>query len=262
MPPKQRGCRLPPRGVGDTCCVPSAPIDAAHPFHTTFVRRDWGKAAFLWHSEAMPSTPYGLRKRLLAWAMAKGGPRYERLVEDRKRQLFPHAQGRVLEIGAGVGPNLRFLTGVTEYVAAEPNRFMLPYLQAELKRCGLQGAVIPQSAEALLANTPEAAFDTVVCTLGLCSVSDASGMLRTIRRVLRPGGKLLLLEHVGAETGTGLCACQVAISPLFWCLADGCKPNRRTAQAVEACGFARVQLDEFRLPLGPIAPHICGWAER
>lgn len=210
----------------------------------------------------MALTPYALRKRLLAWAMAKGGPRYERLVEPRKHQLFQHAQGRVLEIGPGAGPNLRFLSGITEYLAAEPNRFMLPHLQAELTRCGLPGAITPQPAEALLAASPEAAFDTVICTLVLCSVSNPHALLQAIHRALRPGGKLLLMEHIGAPSGTGLCACQYALTPLFWCFADGCQPIRRTAQAIEATGFTRIALEEFHLPLGPIAPHLAGYAQR
>ncbi len=213
-------------------------------------------------NQDMPLKSHGIRKRLLAAVMAKGGPRYERLVEERKRTLFAHAAGRVLEVGAGTGPNLRFLTRVGEYRAAEPNPFMLPHLRAELERYAIRGTVDPRPAEALLAEAADASFDTVVCTLVLCSVKNPRGMLAAMRRVLRPGGKLLILEHLGAERGTMLCGCQYVLSPLFGCLGDGCRPTRRTAEMVAEAGFSQVALEHFQLPLGPIRPHVCGWAEK
>ncbi len=210
----------------------------------------------------MALTRYGLRKRLLANVMAKGGPRYEHLVEDRKRTLFSEAGGRVLEIGAGTGPNLRFLEHTEYYVAAEPNQFMHPYLQAEISRRGLAGEIDPRTAELLLAEVPGGSFDTVISTLVLCSVKDPSAVLAAIRRSLRPGGKLLLLEHLGSANGTALCACQHLLSPIFWFLGDGCRPTRHTTQLVVEAGFSRTHLEEFHLPLGPISPHLCGWVEK
>lgn len=210
----------------------------------------------------MALTQYGFRKRLLARVMAKGGPRYERMVAGRKQALFAEVRGDVLEIGAGTGPNLRYLHRAKHYIASEPNPFMHPYLQAEIARQGIPGEIDSRPAEALLSQTPEGSFDTVVSTLVLCSVKDPQAMLTAVRRVLRPGGKLLLLEHIGATSGSALCACQFALSPIFQFLGDGCHPTRRTAELLVATGFTRMEVEHFHLPLGPIAPHICGWAEK
>jgi SAM-dependent methyltransferase len=209
----------------------------------------------------MSSLKQGWRARLLATVMAKGGPRYEAHVEARKRHLFAAAAGRVVEIGAGTGPNLRFLGAATEYIACEPNPYMHPYLRAAMQQHGVAGRVEARDAESLLETLPEKSVDAVVSTLVLCSVDRPVAMLALVRRVLRPGGRLLLLEHVGAPGGTMRCACQHLLSPAFRLLADGCQPIRPTGDVIREAGFQRVELEEFELPLGPIAPHICGWAE-
>lgn len=210
----------------------------------------------------MSSPLHGLRARLLARLMAKGGPRYEKLVRAWKQDLFAEARGSVVEIGAGTGPNLRYLGGAGGYVAVEPNPFMHPYLREELERRGIGGCIESRTAEAVLADLQDNSVDTVVCTLVLCSVRDPAQLLAAIRRVLNPGGKLLLLEHLGAAPGSLLCGCQHLLAPAFWLLGDGCRPTRRTGQLVRAAGFSRTHLREFHLPLGPISPHLCGWAEK
>lgn len=212
--------------------------------------------------KCMSSPKQGWRARLLATVMAKGGPRYESHVADRKCALFAGVSGKVLEIGAGTGPNLRFLSGASEYVACEPNVYMHCYLEAEMARHRIAGRVEASDAESLLSELPEGSVDAVVSTLVLCSVEDPGNMLRLVRRVLRPGGRLLLLEHVGARRGTPLCACQHVLTPAFRLLGDGCRPVRSTGVLVRTAGFARVELEDFELPLGPIAPHVCGWAEK
>lgn len=210
----------------------------------------------------MQSEKRGWRARLLAHMMAKGSPRYESLVENRKKILFSQAEGVVVEIGAGTGPNLRFLRGVHEYIASEPNPYMHPRLRQEIARNQVSGTVDPRPAEILLAELPMESVDHVVSTLVLCSVSDPDSLLRQVRRILRPSGRLLLLEHVGAEQGTALCACQHLLSPCFRWLGDGCNPTRDTLQVVRSAGFSKSSIEEFRLPLGPIAPHLCGWLEK
>jgi SAM-dependent methyltransferase len=194
--------------------------------------------------------------------MAKGTARYERMVAERKRALFAGELGEVAEIGAGTGPNLRYFGRAQSYRAFEPNPYMHPYLEAEMERCGVRGLVDPTPAEAGLDRMEANCLDAVVSTLVLCSVRDPARLLDQIHRVLRPGGRLLLLEHVGAGRGTARCACQHLLLPAFHFLADGCHPTRDTARALRARPFREVSIEEFELPLGPISPHICGWAQK
>jgi SAM-dependent methyltransferase len=184
------------------------------------------------------------------------------MVAERKRALFAGDLGAVAEIGAGTGPNLRYLGKARLYRAFEPNPYMHPFLEAEMKRCGVRGLVDAAPAEVGLDRLEANCLDAVVSTLVLCSVRDQARLLEKIHRVLRPGGRLLLLEHVGAGRGTARCACQHLLLPAFHFLADGCHPTRDTARALRARPFREVSIEEFELPLGPISPHICGWAEK
>lgn len=192
--------------------------------------------------------------------MAKGAARYERMVAPRKRTLFRGDLGDTIEIGAGAGPNLRYLEKLRSYRAVEPNPFMHPYLRAEMEARHVDGTLLSMPAEAALAEIPEGSVDTVISTLVLCSVDDPSALVARIVRVLRPGGRLLLLEHVRAHPGSALGVCQHCLVPVFRFLGDGCRPNRNTRLTIESGGFREVRLDEFELPLGPISPHLCGWA--
>src|SRR5690606_22133901 len=144
--------------------------------------------------------------------------------------------------------NLRYLQAVQQYVACEPNPFMHTALRGEMERCGLAGNIDPRPAEQLLRETKDDSVDTVICTWVLCSVANPEQVLASVRRVLKPSGRLLLLEHVGAVKGSPLRACQHLVSPLFRCFAGGCRPTRDTVRTVRSAGFARVEIEEFSLP--------------
>jgi ubiquinone/menaquinone biosynthesis C-methylase UbiE len=107
--------------------------------------------------------------------------------------------------------------------------------------------------------------DAVVCTIVLCSVRDLSATLGEIRRVLRPGGRFVFMEHVAAPRGTGLRRVQRLLRPVWQFLADGCTPDRETDAAIRAAGFSHVEIERFRLPreVSVLAgPHIAGEAVR
>ena len=162
-------------------------------------------------------------------------------LRDERHALVSQARGRVLEIGAGTGLNVEHYTeAATELVFTEPEAPMAQRLRARVAR----GRVVEAPAEALPFD--DDAFDTVVCTLVLCTVRDPDRAIGEIRRVLAPGGRLLLFEHVRSDE-PGLAKWQDRLErPWHW-LARGCHPNRDTAALLAAAGFD-VQVEPTRLP--------------
>ena len=202
--------------------------------------------------------PAGFGKRIHAWTLAHLNARYERLVAERKRGLFAGLEGNVLEIGPGTGPNLAYYPPGIRWLGVEPNPFMVSYLRTAAERAGLQVDLRPGTAERL--PTEDSSMDVVVSTLVLCSVSDPGSVLREIRRVLKPGGRFLFIEHVAAPPGTRLRRVQKAIRPVWTFLTDGCHPDRETGASIEQASFGQVRYENFRLPLGPVSTQIAGVA--
>ena len=200
----------------------------------------------------------GLGGRIHAWVLANLGHRYERMVADRKRELFAGLGDSVLEIGPGTGPNLLYYPSGIRWLGVEPNPYMYSYLQAAAEQAGLEVDLRSGTAEQLPAD--DNSMDTVVSTLVLCSVTDPERVLREVHRVLKPGGRFLFLEHVAAPPGTFLRRVQTFICPLWKLIGDGCHPNRDTGPFIEHAGFSEVTYENFRLPLGPVAPQIVGAA--
>jgi SAM-dependent methyltransferase len=202
----------------------------------------------------------GWYQRVHARVMERGKRSYEPMVRERKRALFGDLHGTILEIGPGTGPNLAYYPRGVRWIGVEPNPHMHPYLHAEASGHGLPVELRAGTAEALPAE--DGSVDAVVSTLVLCSVSDVARTLDEVRRVLRPGGRFVFVEHVAAPSGTNLRRFQNAIQPLWTLLADGCHPNRETWTAIEGAGFADVRIEHFRLLIGPAGPHIAGVAVR
>jgi SAM-dependent methyltransferase len=200
----------------------------------------------------------GLGKQVHVWLLARFGGRYEYMVAARKRKLFDGLRGDIMEIGPGAGPNLGYYPKDCRWVGVEPNPFMHPYLRQAAARAGLPIDIRNIEAERLPAS--DSSIDTVVSTLVLCSVRDPEQVLREIHRILKPGGRLLFLEHVAAPEGTLLRRVQRFIRPIWKRLADGCHPDRETGAAIERAGFSVVEMEHFRLPLGPVGTQISGYA--
>jgi ubiquinone/menaquinone biosynthesis C-methylase UbiE len=154
----------------------------------------------------------------------------------RSRQaLLAQASGRVLEIGAGTGLNLaHYPDHVHELVLVEPEPAMRERLTRRIRRAGGQAAVVDAPAEAL--PFADGSFDTVVCTLVLCTVSAPDRALGEIGRVLRPDGRLLFIEHVRADSPT-LAYLQDRLLEPWRRFACGCRCNRATVELMRACGF-------------------------
>jgi ubiquinone/menaquinone biosynthesis C-methylase UbiE len=172
--------------------------------------------------------------------------------------LLAEAGGRVLEIGGGTGANLRFYDGVESLVVTEPEPAMLRRLQQKAREQAPLAEVTQAPAEDL--PFEDASFDTVVSTLVLCGVDDQARSLHEIRRVLRPGGRLLFLEHVRSDD-PGLARFQDRINWLNRFVA-GCECNRQTLATIEATSFTVSRLERTTTPKAPkfVRPLIVGSA--
>jgi ubiquinone/menaquinone biosynthesis C-methylase UbiE len=145
------------------------------------------------------------------------------------------------------------------WTGVDPNPRSLPYIREAARRSGHEFEFRQASAESL--PFPDASFDSVASTLTLCSVRNPALALDEIRRVLRPGGQLLFLEHVAAAAGSRLRRRQRLLRPIFRCLV-GCTPDRDTGSLLRAARFSTVEMEEFELSLPIVGPHICGRAVR
>ena len=158
------------------------------------------------------------------------------------------AAGRVVEFGIGSGLNLPLYgAAVTSVVGVEPSAGLLRLARPRAAAAGVPVELLEASAEAL--PLPDRSVDTVVTTWTLCTIPDAARALAEARRVLRPGGALLFVEH-GRAPETGVARWQDRLDPLWSPLAGGCHLNRRIDALIAAAGFRIDLLRHARLP-GP-----------
>jgi ubiquinone/menaquinone biosynthesis C-methylase UbiE len=166
-------------------------------------------------------------------------------LREIRREVLAGAGGRTIDVGAGTGVNLDlFPEEVTELVLAEPDPHMLKKLQEKLAESGTRASAIQVPAESL--PFADASIDTVAFTLVLCTVPDPAAALAEAARVLRPGGKLLFVEHVRSGD-PGLAHWQDRLEKPWRFLADGCHCNRDTVAAIEKSGFRMQRLEWDRL---------------
>ena len=202
------------------------------------------------------------------WGMAALYDAMMRQAEARslgawRQELLSSASGRILEIGAGTGVNLRYYPNdLTELVLTEPDRHMLKQLHRKLGDCNLPHRVVHAPAEAL--PFPDASFDTAVATLVLCSVRHPDRSMSEIHRILKPGGKLILIEHVCAADNPQLLGWQKRIEPFWKRFAGNCHLTRDTLRQVKAGGFncQNLQPDTMRGALSIASPVIRGIARK
>ncbi|MGN6799600.1 MAG: class I SAM-dependent methyltransferase [Gaiellaceae bacterium] len=176
-----------------------------------------------------------------------------------RQGLLAGATGRVLEIGAGTGANLGLYNGTIEgLVVTEPESPMLRRLQKAAHEHMPHAQVVRAPAEHLPFES--GSFDTVVSTLVLCGVDDQVQALQEARRVLKPGGRLLFLEHVRSDDPS-VARFQDRMNWLNRFLVQ-CDCNRSTLATIEAEGFTVVQLQRTELPKAPtfVRPLIVGAA--
>lgn len=181
----------------------------------------------------------------------------EMLATPEQRQLrrdaLQHVEGRVLEVGLGAASNLPFYpASVKQLTAVEPadsprsrwGRKRIEAWAGELDLVSDRGENLPFGS---------GEFDTVVTSFVLCSVADVPMVLSEVRRVLRPGGRYVFLEHV-ASSDRAVRARQdrVARAGLWYRMTCGCAPNRETQAAISRAGFEIDALTEA--PIIPARP--------
>lgn len=183
-------------------------------------------------------------------------------LRDRRRKLLAEARGRTVELGAGTGLNLDlYPDAVEELVLTEPDPHMAKRLRARLAESGRAAEVHEAGAEKL--PFADSSFDTVVATLVLCTVPDPAAAVAEARRVLKPGGRLLFLEHVRSGE-PGLARWQDRLERPWRFLGDGCHCNRDTVATIGASGLELGEIERDELPKAPplVRPLAIGQASR
>jgi SAM-dependent methyltransferase len=180
---------------------------------------------------------------------------------DHRRRLVEQATDAVLEIGAGTGRNLPLYRTATRVVALEPGPGMRARANHAAQAARVPVEVIDGTAEH--PPFPDAAFDTVVASLVLCTVPDLAQTLAEARRVLRPGGTFRFYQHVRADDPR-LARWQDRLERPWGWLAGGCHPNRDVVAAITAAEFRMLELDRFDFQIMPplVRPHVLGVAQR
>lgn len=201
-----------------------------------------------------------LRSRFFALTYDRSIAKVEKAgLRALRERLLADAGGRVLEIGGGTGANLScYGSTVESLVITEPEPPMLRRLEHRVAEQTRAVTVLRAPAEDL--PFEDDSFDAVVSTLVLCGVSDQPRAVRELRRVLRPGGRLIFIEHVRADEPK-LARLQDRMNG-FNRFVVGCECNRATLDTIRAAGFEVETLEHTQLPKAPrfVRPLIAGVA--
>ncbi len=181
-------------------------------------------------------------------------------IVDRRAQVVPRARGRVFEIGCGGGLNQPLYDPgkVTGFAGIDPSGKLLDYARKEAARKGWNADIRQGFGENIPFDAEE--FDTVVCTYTLCSVQDSGRVLSELRRILKPGGTLLFLEH-GRAPDPKVQRWQARIEPTWKRLLGGCHLTRPISDAIRAQGFAVTPIDQGYMPKMPKFASWMEWGE-
>lgn len=184
----------------------------------------------------------------------------DRLFGNAKKDILKEHPNTVVEIGPGAGANMRYYKEGTTLIAIEPNIHMHSNLQKSADKYGINLKIKSITGEDI--ELPQNSCEFVVSTLVLCTVADPERCIQQIKRILKPKGIFVFIEHVKAKNNTLLGWIQNAIHrPWHW-LFEGCHTNRDTSRLLKSAGFSSLHIEEYNLysPFVPIIPQIRGRA--
>lgn len=174
-----------------------------------------------------------------------------------RQQVVPLAEGAVFELGCGGGLNQRHYdrNRVTSFAGIDPNHALLDGARARAAEVGWAADIRHGMGEAI--PFEDESFDTVVCTYTLCSVGDQARVMAEMRRILKPGGRLLYLEH-GKAPDAGAARWQRRIEPVWKRVMGNCHLTREVGAALGGAGFA---VDPIGQQYQEKMPRWAGWME-
>ncbi len=203
-----------------------------------------------------------IRWRFNAWIFHAGDDILHKIYGGWKQQIFEDLPDSVVELGPGTGTNFRYYRRGILLTAIEPNPMMHDRMRRNAEQYGINLDMRESKAESL--DLADQSTDAVVATLVLCAVNQTQ-VLNQIHRILRPGGRLLFLEHVAAPKGTLLRRFQdIVRQPWQWCF-EGCNLTCETDSVLRTAGFSKIELEYFELKglsSVPAKHHIVGIATK
>ncbi len=175
----------------------------------------------------------------------------EQCLGDWRRELLSPISGDILEIGSGTGVNLfHYPKSIGSLTLTEPEPHMRKLLQNNVNNQP-EGKIRVEAFSAEALKFPDQSFDAVVSTLVLCSVNSPEKTLEEIKRVLKPQGKLFVLEHVLATEKTPLIKWQKLLQPFWKCMCGNCHLTRNTEKSILEAGFSFDSIDRVYSSGGP-----------
>ena len=186
-------------------------------------------------------------------------------LKDWRKDLLKNVTGKVLEIGAGTGSSIDLYpdSPTLEVAFAEPDINMRAQLEEKIKlRNNDRFSVLSCSSENI--NSADEVFDFVFASLVLCSVHDIEASLKEIKRVLKPNGSLVFLEHVAAEHNTSRRKWQNRLNPFWQKIAGNCHLNRQTENHIKNADFIikEIKHESMRKAMPLVRPTIRGIATK
>ena len=181
-------------------------------------------------------------------------------IREVRQRILPLAEGRILEIGVGPGVNFAHYdpAKVSKVYALEPNPGMIQMAEQQRRRTELDVEFLDLPGERI--PLEDGSVDTVVSTFTLCTIPGVVEAIRGIRRVLRPGGKLIFFEH-GLSPDPRVRRWQEWSEPLFYLAFEGCHVTRDIPYLIREGGFKIEQMDTAYLAPFPKSGSHCWWGK-